>query len=168
MKLSFFFLFVSSTLVAQISSHEVSEFEHVSKNIIHSVYHLLELPALELDNTVPGKSLKNNIKMLLLGFSIDGQWFGKEMNKFLNNLLTPEMKTIKESVLENLSSLSPVKSPAKAMMISRDLLNDSFYKLPEDIQFKVLSIGHDIDELLRQLKDKYVDYRELKKEHKTT
>jgi hypothetical protein len=62
------------------------------------------------------------------------------------------MKTIKESVLENLSSLSPVKSPAKAMMISRDLLNDSFYKLPEDIQFKVLSIGHDIDELLRQLK----------------
>lgn len=62
------------------------------------------------------------------------------------------MKTIKDDLVESLSSITPVKSPSKAMMISRDLLNDSFYKLPEDIQLKVLNIGHDIDELLRQLK----------------
>lgn len=62
------------------------------------------------------------------------------------------MKNLKNNLVESLSSITSLKNQKETMAIPMDLLNESFYNLPEDIQLKVLGIGHDIDDLLKQLK----------------
>lgn len=73
-------------------------------------------------------------------------------------MLTPEMKTLKNNLVESLASITSLKKQKETLAIPMDLLNESFYKLPEDIQLKILNIGHEIDDLLRQLKASLNNY----------
>ncbi|XP_026810094.1 uncharacterized protein LOC113551801 [Rhopalosiphum maidis] len=157
MKTSYFFGFLISALVIQISSAEPSEpteLDKMAANLMHSLIDVVEIPYRKLEKILNPSAASGNKEPFLKDIVIKLNRKKEEIEKaYLESLSPEERELAKKKFIEHANSsqriANSIRDTSKAAKL---MINTYFNNLPKHFQNKLFDLGKDFINILNKMK----------------
>uniref|UniRef100_A0A2S2P1U5 Fatty-acid and retinol-binding protein 1 n=1 Tax=Schizaphis graminum TaxID=13262 RepID=A0A2S2P1U5_SCHGA len=157
MKTSYFFGFLISALVLQISSAESSEpteLDKMAANLMHSLVDVIEIPYRKLENILNPSAASGKKESFLKEIIVKFNRKKEEIEKaYLESLSPEERELTKKKLIEHANSsqriTNSIRDTSKAAKL---MINTYFNNLPRHFQNKIFDLGKDFINILNKIK----------------